>query len=269
MSSTVAKALTLLDHFSEIEPELGLSDLARRSGLDKATVHRMLSVMADAGLVEQRHDTKLYRLGAGILRLARIREKAFPFASVLQPELDRLAQETGETAHASLISGRALATVGICESSKANRVSLVVGEVLPFHATASGIATLAFGTEDLSARVLTGPLDGKTSFTLTEPGRLTALIETARQTGFGETDQTNEIDVYGIAAPYFDKTGLACGAVAVATPSHRMTEALRGKIVGAVLRAAQVITSGTGGKQPAGYPETVRKTLALLPDGSA
>ena len=83
MSSTVAKALTLLEYFSEIEPELGLSDLARRSRLDKATVHRMLSVMADAGLVEQRHDTKLYRLGAGVLRLARIREKAFPFASVL------------------------------------------------------------------------------------------------------------------------------------------------------------------------------------------
>jgi hypothetical protein len=55
----------------------------------------------------------------------------------------------------------------------------------------------------------------------------------------------------------------------VATPSHRMTAALRGKIVGAVLRAAQLITTGTGGKQPAGYAETVRKTLSLLPEGSA
>ncbi len=264
MSSTVAKALTLLDHFSENEPEIGLSDLARRSRLDKATVHRMLSVMADAGLVEQRHDTKLYRLGAGILRLARIREKAFPFTSVLQPELDLLAQETGETAHASLISGRALATVGICESSKANRVSLVVGEVLPFHTTASGLATLAFGTEDLSGRVLTGSLDGKTSFTLTDPEKLNSQIQNARLIGFGETDQTNEIDVYGIGAPFFDKTGLACGAVAVATPSHRMTENLRGQIIAAVLRAAQKITAGTGGKLPNGYQEIVRKTLASL-----
>lgn len=264
MSSTVAKALTLLDHFSENEAEIGLSDLARRSKLDKATVHRMLSVMADAGLVEQRHDTKLYRLGAGILRLARIREKAFPFTSVLQRELDQLALETGETAHASLISGRALATVGICESSKANRVSLVVGEILPFHTTASGLATLAFGTEDLSGRILTGSLDGKTSFTLTDPEKLNALIETTRQTGFGETDQTNEIDVYGLAAPYFDKTGLACGAIAVATPSYRMTEALRSLIIGALFRAAETITTGTGGKLPNGYQAIVQNALASL-----
>ncbi|WP_417434381.1 IclR family transcriptional regulator [Hoeflea sp.] len=264
MSSTVAKALTLLDHFTENDPEIGLSDLARRSRLDKATVHRMLSAMADAGLVEQRHDTKLYRLGAGILRLARIREEAFPFTSVLQPELNQVARETGETAHASLISGRALATVGICDSSKANRVSLVAGEILPFHTTASGLATLAFGPEALSGRVLTGSLDGKTSFTLTDPEKLNARIETARQTGFGETDQTNEIDVYGIAAPFFDKTGLACGAIAVATPSHRMSEELRSQIIGAVFRAAEAVTKGTGGKLPGRYQEIVRTTLSSL-----
>ncbi|WP_417418442.1 IclR family transcriptional regulator [Hoeflea sp.] len=264
MSSTVAKALTLLDHFTENDPEIGLSDLARRSRLDKATVHRMLSAMADAGLVEQRHDTKLYRLGAGILRLARIREEAFPFTSVLQPELNQVARETGETAHASLISGRALATVGICDSSKANRVSLVAGEILPFHTTASGLATLAFGPEALSRRVLAGSLDGKTSFTLTDPEKLNARIETARQTGFGETDQTNEIDVYGIAAPFFDKTGLACGAIAVATPSHRMSEELRSQIIGAVFRAAEAVTKGTGGKLPGRYQEIVRTTLSSL-----
>lgn len=253
MSSTVAKALSLLDYFSEDEPEIGLSDLARRSRMDKATVHRMLTVMAEAGMVEQRRDSRLYSLGAGVLRLARVREKAFPVSSILQPVLEALARETGETAHASLISGRKLATIGICESSKGNRVSLVAGEVLPFHSTASGLAVAAFGPEEVVGRVLSDTLDAKTQHTVTDPAELQARLAMVKESGFAESDQTNEEDVYGIAAPIFDRDGLACGAIAVATPSHRMTETVRSETIARVLGAARTVTADMGGQQPSAY----------------
>lgn len=257
MSSTVAKALTLLEHFSEDEPELGLSDLARRSGIDKAAVHRMMGAMAESGLVEQQADTRLYRLGAGVLRLARVRETAFPINSIVQPVLDALSAETGETAHASLISGRALANVATCESKKGSRVSLVAGEVLPFHSTASGLATLAFADAALLGRVLKAPREARTRFTVTEADALREQVDTAQRNGFAESDQTNEEDVNGIAAPIFDRTGKACGAVSVSTPSHRMTETQRKLSIGAALRAAEAITAGLGGQIPRGYAARV------------
>lgn len=262
MSSTVAKALTLLDFFSEDEPEIGLSDLARRSGVDKATVHRMLNVMADAGLVEQQADSRLYRLGAGVLRLARVRETAFPVASVVQPLLEELAKRTGETAHASLISGRSLATIGIRESARGSRVSLISGEVLPLHSTASGLATTALSSRQFRDRVLTSQLEKKTQQTVTDPSELQSILETVQQKGFAESDQTNEIDVYGIAAPIFDRTAAACGAVAVATPSHRLDDNLRFRIIPAVLLAARDVTSGMGGQMPQSYAKALSRTLS-------
>jgi DNA-binding IclR family transcriptional regulator len=253
MSSAAAKALSLLSYFTERDPEWGLSDLARRAGLDKATVYRMLVVLTGAGLVEQRSDTKLYRLGAEILRLARIRESAFPVATIIEPVLTRLTAETGETAHASLLSGTSLLTIGISESPKATRVSLVAGEVLSLHSTASGIATLAFSPPDLAARVLQGELRRFTDQTLTDAAAIRGRVEQARADGFSEADQTHEDDVHGIAAPLFDSGGLACGAVAVATPTHRITDESRAGIARRVVAAAVEITGKIGGRAPESF----------------
>lgn len=137
MSSTVDKALELLNQFTQARAQIGLSELARLAELDKATVHRMLTVLAKHGFVEQDEQTKLYRLGAGLLRLARSREASFPMSSVIEAELQTLMQLTGETAHASLIAGGSLATVGIVHGNKTIRVTLEVDQTLPFHATAS------------------------------------------------------------------------------------------------------------------------------------
>ncbi|MEM8801173.1 MAG: IclR family transcriptional regulator [Pseudomonadota bacterium] len=257
MSSTVLKALSLLEYFSELEPELGLSVLARRSGIDKSAVHRMLGAMAEAGLIEQQADTKLYRIGAGVLRLARVRETAFPISSFVQPVLMALSEETGETAHASLISGASLGNIGTAESKRGNRVSLIAGEVLPFHSTASGFSVMAFGDDALMKKVLSRQRAGKTRFTLTEAEDIRAKVETVRANGYSESDQTNEEDVHGLAAPVFDRMGIACGAVSVATPSHRVTEEGRQLTIGAVLRAARKITDGLGGRVPQEYARVI------------
>ncbi|MCX8509708.1 MAG: IclR family transcriptional regulator [Rhodobacteraceae bacterium] len=253
MSTTVAKALSLLDYFSESEPEIGLSELARRSGADKATVHRMLGVMCDYGLLEKRGDARLYRLGAGILRLAKVRETAFPVSSVFQHSLDTLSAETGETAHASLISGRALATIGVCESSRGSRVSLVAGEILPMHSTASGLIVLAFSRPEFVDRILNEPLAAKTSRTITDPHVLKARLKELRLAGFAESDQTNEDDVYGVAVPVFDNNGDAVGAIAVATPAHRMTSDLRHQIIATLFIEAEKLTYTTGGRIPSTF----------------
>ncbi|MCC5969192.1 MAG: IclR family transcriptional regulator [Pararhodobacter sp.] len=264
MSSTVAKALSLLNHFTEDAPEIGLSDLARRAGVDKATVHRMLAVMADAGLVEQRGSARLYRLGAGVLRLARVRETSFPVTSVYQPALEVLTALSGETAHAALISGLALATIGVCESNRGSRVSLVAGEILPFHCTASGVVALAFVGQDLRERVLAGPLSKRTDHTVTDPGMLRERLEFARNAGFAEGDQTYEDDVYGLAVPVFDTEGLAVGTLAVATPAHRMTADLRRTIIRALIAQAEKVTFDTGGKCPPAYTRATARTLDAL-----
>lgn len=249
---TVAKALNLLDHFSVDRPAIGLSDFARMAGRDKATTHRMLTELAEAGFVQQDSDSRQYSLGPAILRLAAIREKTTTTLSSARPVVEALAEKTGETAHLSLVDGDALMTALVVPGrAHSTRVYLDEGERIPFHATASGVVTLGFSPAERVAGALAAPLTRHTAETETDPAALRAVIAAARETGFGESVGGYEAEVHGLAAPLFDPAGAAVGAVAVATPAARMTAALADTIRAALAAAAREITWRWGGAPPA------------------
>lgn len=244
--STVDKALELLNLFSERDPELGLSEVARRSGHDKATTRRLLVSMERQGVVEQDSRSKRYRLGPALIRLARVRESTHPLEAVVEDVLERIVEETGETAHFSLVAGGALATVGMKESPRANRVSLERGERLPLHATASGLAFLAFAPKDQVRRALGRQLRAHTERTITDPDALEEMIEAVKLSGIAVSNQGYETDVFGMAAPVFDGSGFAKGAVAVATPKSRIDAHVEATNRDALREAAIDLTRALG-----------------------
>lgn len=250
MSSTADKALSLLELFSSKQPEIGLSEIARLADIDKATAHRLLTTLAKRGFLEQSAQSKLYRLGVSVVRLARYREAIFPLESVVRSELELLANQTGETCHASIIAGNKLATIGYAEGSKSIHVTLEPGQLLHLHATASGVACLAYMSSERQKLFLKKPLESFTPATPVDIEGVVKLVEKARKAGFATADQTYESDVYGIAAPLFGPDGFAQGAVAVATPAHRMTRELLSQTAAHVMEAATRITRKLGFEPP-------------------
>ena len=79
---TTSKALSLLRLFSSSQPEIGLTELSRQSGMNKATVYRLMSDLAEHGFVEQVGADRMYRIGPGIMRLAVLREATVPLRSI-------------------------------------------------------------------------------------------------------------------------------------------------------------------------------------------
>ncbi|WP_027164451.1 IclR family transcriptional regulator [Mesorhizobium sp. WSM3224] len=220
--STVAKAVSLLEILGSGAPETALADLARRACFDKATTRRLLVSLIAHGLVEQDETTRLYRLGAGIARLALMREAQFPFLRIAAPVVEALAAATGETVHLSEYSKRGLITVHVVESAKANRVSVQLGDVLPMHATASGIAFLAFSEERIREAILAGPLPAFTPHTIGDAGTLAEHIAAARARGHSTGSQGYEEGVLSVAAPILGADGFAIGTIAVAAPRVRV-----------------------------------------------
>ena len=100
---TVDKALSLMRFFSPQLPELGLSELARKSGFDKATTLRCLNALERNGFVEQDLLSRKYRVGLSPFHLAQIREQSFPIESIIAEHLDALVARVGETAHGTLL----------------------------------------------------------------------------------------------------------------------------------------------------------------------
>jgi DNA-binding IclR family transcriptional regulator len=252
---TVTKALSLLTYFNNSRPEIGLSDLTRLSGMNKATVYRMMREMQDQGFVEQAGGGRAYRLGPEVLRLASLREAAVPLLSVSREVLDALCADTGETAHMSLVRGDALITLAYRYSpAHATRVMMEDAEVLAFHATSSGLAVLAFADPEFTDRILAQPLSAHTDLTLTDPNAVRAVLQIVRASGIAESIGGFEDDVHSHAAPVFGTDRRPVGALAVAAPMARVNDATRPLIRDRVKRRAAALTRRIGGFAPDRFP---------------
>lgn len=248
---TVAKALELLDHFTRSQPRIGLSDLARLADLNKATCYRLASALCDHGLLEQLGDSREYRLGPGVLRLAALREAHVPTRDAALPSLHRLAQETGETAHLSiLLRGQLRPLAHAYSPAHVTKVMMEDTDDLPLHATSSGHVVLAFGPPDLRANTFAGPLPRLTAATMTDPVALSDRIAKVQERGIAESQGGFAAEVHSLAAPLFNSAGQCNGALAVAALASRIGQQEIALIRAALVRAATEITALWGGNVP-------------------
>jgi DNA-binding IclR family transcriptional regulator len=250
LMSSAAKALTLLSHFSTDHPEIGLSQLCRLAGRDKATTYRHLQALETAGFIEKNPATKQYRLGPAVLQLAQVREATVPRRDGAKAAIATLADTIGETAHVTVLSGHTLYGLCACESPNHSIRAVIDLNIFPLHATASGLCALAFGPAELF-EIAAQSLEGFTAKTPTNTRALATIVDDIRTTGFGRAERSYEDEIQGFAAPVFDHTGHFAGAVAVACVASRLTPDLERRIKSELILAAREITRNWGGTIPA------------------
>jgi IclR family transcriptional regulator, acetate operon repressor len=223
---TVSKALALLDILALPGARLGLTEIAKLANYDKATTRRLLIELKSSGFVEQDDQSRDYMLGPALLMLGRVREERFPFYRIVQPIVRALAEASGETAHASEFGSGTMNSVCMQASDKSSRIIVEVGERLPLHATASGIAFLAASSPAFVDGILHKPLAAFTDRTQTDPAAIADLVAQARARGYSLSDQFKEAGVHSVAAAIVNPRGAPIGAVAVAMPSVRSSPAV-------------------------------------------
>lgn len=249
---TVDKAFHLLSFFTVSKPEWGLSDIARTAGQDKATALRLLNSLMAGGFVEQDPDTRTFRIGTAVLKLARVREASFPFLSLVKPPAERLSASIGETIHVCLPEADALATVHIVEPQRATRVYVDPSQPLPYHATASGLAFLAFAPPDFVAKALSSiEFRAHTEHTITSKEALIRTLAKIRSGAYAVSSSSFELETIGVASPIFDASGHAMGTVAAACLASRMTPDLETRVASAVTGTAIEISRALGAEPPA------------------
>lgn len=245
---TIAKALKLLDFLSVSRPELGLAEFTRLAGQDKATVYRHLTELARNGFLDLDPNSKRYRMGPAVLRLAHVREMTIPARDAVAPIAKRLSREIGELVHVSILHGTVLSCLVHADiNAHGTRVHFEEAAPLPLHATASGIALFTYSDPTLLPSVLAQPLTRFTDQTLTEPEDIRRAIDATRSTGFSVMDRTYDEEVSSVAVPVFDKSDRSIGAVAVAVPISRMNSALESTIKTLLMDGGEQISSALGG----------------------
>jgi DNA-binding IclR family transcriptional regulator len=246
--STVAKTLTLLQAFTFDEPVLGVSDLARRLGLGKSTVHRMLTTLLHEGFVAKTPDDryrlgfKLYELGQQVVNGLELREVAHPF-------LEELRNESKETTHLAVLDGTEVIYLERIESPSTLRLFGRVGRRMPAHTTSSGKVILAYLPPEATDAVIATGLRRLGPRTITTRAMFVKALEDVRAQGYAVSMEESEAGVTSVGAPVFGHDGSVIAAVSVAGPSLRMNRESVPRYVRMVRHTAAAISHGMGYRQ--------------------
>jgi IclR family transcriptional regulator, KDG regulon repressor len=219
---TVIKALATLRLFTVEREWLGVREVSRLLDLNTATVHNLLRTLSDTGLVEQHPETKKYRLGLGIVRLAGTKLAQLDVVTAASGPMKHLLDKTRETISLAVLYGDELLYVAKMESPQQVRVASRIGGGAPLHASAHGQSLLAFLDDASVSRLLRQPLASFTSATVTSMSKLRAEFEQVRARDYAIDCGSYISDVHAVAAPVRDASGLVVASLAIVAPASRM-----------------------------------------------
>lgn len=212
MSSTL-RCFRVLEALAAEPYELSLSAICTAQELPKASAHRLMATLVESGFVEQDEHTRRYRLsgkalwvGGGYLRHSALYRAAFPILQELSGRIEGMAHLAAWDSGSVLY----LHTVGPPSSLY---LFADTGERRPIHATALGKAMLAFRPEADFERIFDGPLESYTPTTITSREAMRAELEVIRREGYAFDDEEGVAGLRCVAAPVWDRNGVACGAV--------------------------------------------------------
>jgi DNA-binding IclR family transcriptional regulator len=219
------RVIAVLTELADHPLGVTLDELAGILRSSKPTVHRALATLRRAGLADMA-GRGVYVLGDEYLRLAFRNLDGRPETARIQPLLEQLAAQYGETAHYAVLSGTDIVYRAKMDPPQgAVRLTSVIGGRNPAYRTAVGKALLGTRLGDLhQVTEWFGPfpLERKTPHTHVTPEALLAELETARRRGFAVDDQENEVGINCVAVPIsLDGSGSPTGAVSISAVAFR------------------------------------------------
>jgi len=217
----LARGLKVLQAFGHDRRPLTLSEIAARVGLARASVRRTLHTLTHLGFAEA--DGRAFRLTPKVLTLAGAYLASDPAVDILQPAVERLAQQVGEACSAAVLDGAEVVMIAHASPRRVIAVSAQIGYRLPALASSLGRALLSTLDDAALARFLARVEPAKhTRHTVTDKRKLLAAILKARAQGHALVDQEAELGFRSISVPVRRRDGKAVAALNIGAHSERV-----------------------------------------------
>jgi DNA-binding IclR family transcriptional regulator len=220
----VSRSFDLLEALASAD-DLGLVELAGRTGLQPSTVHRLLQTLMARGYATQHPVTGRYLLSYKVSDLSEaINKRHQHLRAVARPHLETIVKVTGESASLSVLEPPNLVYVDQVEGSRSVRMFARRGAAVLAHATAAGKAMLAWAEPEVLAR-LGDPLAQLTPQTLSTHEALERELARVRNRGYAVDNQEQEPGVGCVAAAIFRGDDVVVAAISVSAPMTRIRAA--------------------------------------------
>ncbi len=215
----LAKGLSVIETFTAERPRQSIAEVSAASGLDRATARRCLLTLAHLGYAD--YDGKYFTLTPRVLRLGTACLAAMPLPQMVQPWLDRLSEELGESSSVSILDADEIVYVARAAQRRVMSIALMPGSRLPAYCTSMGRVLLAALPEaEALRRLRLHPLAARTPLTLTDPDAVMGAVRRARERGHAVIDQEVELGLRSIAVPLLNARGVTVAALNLGLPTH-------------------------------------------------
>ena len=199
-----------------------LSDVARTTGLTRATARRFLLTLERLGYVRQ--DQGRFSLTPQVLELGHAYLSSLTLPELAQPHLARLVERVHESSSVSVLDGDEVVYVARVPTRRIMTVSINVGTRFAAHATSMGRVLLAGLTPEARAHALDSvALEAYTPATITTRAALEAELDRVARDGYALIDQELEAGLRSVAVPIHDPGGLVVAAMNLSVSAASMS----------------------------------------------
>ncbi|MFF4591830.1 IclR family transcriptional regulator [Amycolatopsis sp. NPDC001319] len=215
-----SRVAAILGAFRPGDDTVGVSELARRTGLAKTTVYRLTRHLCDTGLLEP--DGSALRLGLRLFEIGQLAIRRRGLVEAARPSLADLREATRNTVHLAVLEGTEVVCLDVLRGPDAPDVPSRIGGRFPAHATGVGKAILAFSPEPSVAQVIDAGLPRISRRTITAPGLLRRQLARVRAEGVAFEREESGVGVVCAASPLLDAAGTAVAAISITGWATRM-----------------------------------------------
>lgn len=226
---------------------LSLAQLTAACGLTKAATHTILANLVHRGYLVYDPIRRSYALGIHTWELGAHYLDSIDFLRLVQPVLRTLTDQTGETALLSrYIQGYVVYLATVPTTAPVSTYT-ILGARAPAYCTATGKAQLAFAPNDDIERLCLQSKTQYTEYTITDPDALRNELHDIRSSGYAINRGEYSLDVTGVAAPLFSRSGDLVGGLGISGPAYRLGRYPAEEVCHAVLTSAASLRTGLVG----------------------
>jgi IclR family pca regulon transcriptional regulator len=211
---SLEKGLRVLDAFRRHPESLGITEIARATGLDKSAAQRFTTTLHRLGYLEKDPQTRRYSPALRLMDFSYAYLRHDRLAEIAVARLIEASKAFGSTANLCRLEGTDIIYTVRIPHENATYPATVPGRRMPAFCTSGGMAILAHRPAADAETVIAGAeRHALTEHTITEPDGIRERIAQVRELGYAIGISQSWPNEISIAAPVVDDQGLGIAAV--------------------------------------------------------
>lgn len=240
------RSLDIIEIVAATQHGLGISQIAEKSGLPKATAYRLITALCSRGYLQKEHGNT-YQVGIKLIEVASYHINELELQTEVRPYLKEIVQQLNLTAHLGVLDQDKVVYVEKQDLFSRFGLYAQIGYRIPAYCSSMGKCLLSALPEDKLVESMRGCHFMKfTANTITDFKTLKQELQKVRGRGWAIDDQEERLGQRCVGAPIYDYRGEMIAAISASGNLETLPDEKIEKVSSYVMRIAREISRKIG-----------------------